>query len=239
MRENNEVKKNFKENTEENVKEDLKESFFIKDREFYKTLGILVVTIAFQNLIAYSVNMLDNIMLGSYSQNALSGAATVNQIFFLVQQVAFSIGNALVVLASQYWGKKETQPVRMITWIAVGYTIVAAAMIFVCCAVFPEQILRLFTTSPELIEEGIRYLDLLKWSFLLFLFSNLLISMLRSVEIVRIALIVSIISLIVNGGVNYILIFGRFGFPEMGIRGAAVGTVIARSVEFLIVFSNI
>ena len=96
-----------------------------------------------------------------------------------------------------------------------------------------------FTTSPELIEEGMQYLNLLKWSFLLFLFSNLLISMLRSVEIVRIALIVSIISLFVNGGVNYILIFGRFGFPEMGIRGAAVGTVIARSVEFLIVFSNI
>ena len=70
---------------------------------FYKTLFGLLAAITLQNLIAYSVNMLDNIMLGSYSQNALSGAATVNQIFFMVQQTALPIGNALVALASQYW----------------------------------------------------------------------------------------------------------------------------------------
>ena len=88
-----------------------RESFFTKDTLFYKTLFGLILTITLQNLIAYSVNMLDNIMLGSYSQNALSGAATVNQVFFMVQQTALPIGNALVALASQYWGQKQTQPI--------------------------------------------------------------------------------------------------------------------------------
>lgn len=93
----------------------------------------------------------------------------------------------------------------------------------------------LFTTSSEIIEEGQAYLDILKWTFVLFLISNLLISMLRSVETVRISFIISVVSLLANGGINYTLIFGHFGFPEMGIRGAAIGTLIARSLEFLIV----
>ena len=65
------------------------------------------MVVALQNLVAYSVNMLDNMMLGSYDQNALSGAATVNQIFFVVNQLAIAIGNALIVMSSQYWGKKR------------------------------------------------------------------------------------------------------------------------------------
>lgn len=74
-----------------------KEPFFTKDRSFYRTFFKLMIVVALQNLIAYSVNMLDNIMLGSYSQNALSGAATVNQIFFVVNQLAISSASAVVI----------------------------------------------------------------------------------------------------------------------------------------------
>ena len=78
-------------------------SFFTKDKGFYSAFFGMFVMIALQNLIAYSVNMADNIMLGSYNQVSLSGAATVNQIFFVVQQLSMSIGEALVTIASQYW----------------------------------------------------------------------------------------------------------------------------------------
>ena len=83
------------------------ETFFTKDKNFYKVFFRLMLVVALQNLVAYSVNMLDNMMLGSYDQNALSGAATVNQIFFVVNQLAIAIGNALIVMSSQYWGKKD------------------------------------------------------------------------------------------------------------------------------------
>ena len=83
------------------------ETFFTKDKNFYKVFFRLMLVVALQNLVAYSVNMLDNMMLGSYDQNALSGAATVNQIFFVVNQLAIAIGNALIVMSSQYWGKKR------------------------------------------------------------------------------------------------------------------------------------
>ena len=183
----------------------------------------------------YSVNMLDNMMLGSYDQNALSGAATVNQIFFVVNQLAIAIGNALIVMSSQYWGKKDTCAIRKLTGIVLIFSLLAAMLILAVCSAFPEQLLGLFTTSPDIIMEGQIYLKILKWTFVLFLISNFLISMLRSVETVQISFIVSVISLIVNGGINYTLIFGHFGFPEMGIKGAAIGTLTARSLEFLIV----
>lgn len=194
-----------------------------------------MLVVALQNLVAYSVNMLDNMMLGSYSQNALSGAATVNQIFFLVQQLALAIGNALVALCSQYWGKQQSEPIRRLTGIALEGSLLIGIVVVVICTVFPEELLRIFTTSEEIVKEGCAYLAILKWTFALFLISNLLISMLRSVETVQISFVISIISLIINGLINYGLIFGHFGLPEMGIRGAAIGTLTARCIELFIV----
>lgn len=170
------------------------DSFFTKDKQFYKTLFSLFIVIALQNLVAYSVNMLDNIMLGSYSQSALSGAATVNQIFFLVNQTALAIGNAFVAIASQYWGKRQTEPIRHYVGVAMSFSLIVAFVILVLCSMIPERILGLFTTAPEIIEQGCAYLGLLKWTFVLFMVSNLLICALRSVETVKISFAISVVS---------------------------------------------
>lgn len=212
-----------------------KSSFFTKDKSFYQTLFRMLVVVALQNLVAYSVNMIDNIMLGSYSQEALSGAATVNQIFFMVQQFALSIGNALVVLSSQYWGQRRKEPIRTLTGISLKLGLIIGAVIVLLCILIPTPLLRIFTNNPAIIKQGREYLSLIQWTFLLFIISQLLIAALRSVEIVNISFYISIVSLIVNAGINYVLIFGKFGFPEMGIRGAAIGTLIARIIELLIV----
>ncbi|MCD8231311.1 MAG: MATE family efflux transporter [Clostridiales bacterium] len=212
-----------------------KETFFIKDKSFYHTLFRMLVIVALQNIVAYSVNMADNIMLGSYSQEALSGAATVNQIFFMVQQFALSIGNALVALAAQYWGQNRISPIRTLTGISLKLGLCVSAAILIICGFFPELVLRIFTNSPEIIAEGKSYLLLVMWSFALFIITNVLMAALRAVETVNISFYISVVSLIVNVAINYTLIFGKFGFPEMGIRGAAVGTLIARALELIIV----
>ncbi len=212
-----------------------KQPFFTKNREFYKTMFRMLLIVALQNVVAYSVNMADNIMLGSYSQEALSGAATVNQVYFMVQQFAISIGNALVVLASQYWGKKQVAPIRTLTGISLKLGLIIGACILVICGFFPDLLLRIFTNSPEIIAEGKTYLMLVMWSFVLYMISNILMSALRAVETVNISFYISIVSLVVNVSINYVLIFGKLGFPEMGIRGAAVGTLIARGLELIIV----
>ncbi len=191
-----------------------KEPFFTKDKSFYKTLFKMLVVVALQNLVAYSVNMADNIMLGSYSQNALSGAATVNQIFFMVQQFALSIGNALVVLASQYWGQHRVEPIRTLTGIALKLGLIIGIILILVCIIIPVPLLRLFTNEPEIIEQGRQYLAMIQWTFLLFIISQILVSALRSVGIVNISFYISIVSLIVNVGINYVLIFGKFGRPR-------------------------
>lgn len=212
-----------------------RESFFTKDKTFYRTLFPILVTIALQNLVAYSVNMADNIMLGSYSQTALSGAATVNQIFFVVQQLALGIGDGLVALAAQYWGQNRVSPIRRLTGIALKFGLGLSILVVAVCCFIPRQLLGLFTPDAAIIAAGMAYLSLLKYTFPMFIFYSVFVAALRSVGTVRIAFITSAISLVVNVAINYTLIFGRFGFPEMGIRGAAIGTLIARIVELAIV----
>ena len=212
-----------------------KENFFTKDKAFYRTLFPLLLTIAMQNLVAYSVNMADNMMLGSYSQTALSGAATVNQLFFVVQQLALGLGDGLVALAAQYWGQNRVSPIRRLVGITLKFGLGLSIIVVVLCAAIPYPLLRLFTPDEAIVAAGMEYISLLKYTFPLFIFYSIFVAALRSVGTVRIAFITSLTSLIINVVINYTLIFGRFGFPEMGIRGAAIGTIVARIVELGIV----
>ena len=212
-----------------------REPFFTRDRDFYITFFRLMAVVALQNLVAYSVNMADNIMLGRYSQSALSGAATVNQIFFLVQQTTLTIGDALVIIASQYWGQKRTQPIRKLTGVALKLGLFCGLVIFAVCSLFPGQVLGIFTSDTVIIAEGRAYLRIIKHTFLLFILSHVLMSALRSVEVVNISFMISVVSLVVDVCINYTLIFGKFGFPELGVTGAAIGTLTARIMELVIV----
>ncbi len=195
----------------------------------------MLAFVALQNIVAYSVNMADNIMLGTYSQAALSGAATVNQVFFIIQQFAISFGNALVALAAQYWGQNRVRPIQILTGITLKVGAAISILLILVCALIPSGIVRIFTNDAAIISEGTKYLLLIMWTFLLYIITNILMAALRAVGTVNISFYISIVSLVVNVGINYVLIFGKFGFPEMGIRGAAIGTLIARILELLIV----
>ena len=206
-----------------------------KDKQFYRTFFSLMGLLVVQNLISYSVNLADNVMLGSYGQNELSGAAAVNQIQFVWQQIVVGLGEGLVVLSAQYWGKGETGPIKKLTGIALRIAVAGGLFLTVVTSVFPAQILGIFTKDPVIIACGTEYLSLMRFTYLIFAITNVLLSMLRSVETVKIAFFVSLSTLIINVGINYTLIFGNFGAPEMGIRGAAVGTLAARIAELVIV----
>lgn len=212
-----------------------KELFFTRDKSFYSTLFKMLIVVAAQNLVAYSVNMADNMMLGSYNQTSLSAATTVNQIFFMVQQFALSFANALVVLASQYWGQQRKEPIRRLTGIAMKLGVAVGIVLVAVCVLFPKQLLGLFTNDAEIVAEGCQYLTLVQWTFILFIITNIFMAALRSVGTVNISFYISVVSLVINIGINYVLIFGKFGMPEMGIQGAAIGTFIARIVELVIV----
>ena len=210
---------------------------FTRDREFYKTFLRLCLALMLEQAVILSVNLADNLMLGTYSEAALSGVAAVNQIQFVYQQLVYAIGNALIALASQYWGQRRLGEIRALSAIGVRLELVLAAMLFLAVSLFPEGALRLFTNQPVFVAEGVAYLQIIRFSYPFFALTAVLLSAMRSVESVRIALRVSIVSLIINVSINYLLIGGNLGAPELGARGAAIGTLTARVVEFIIVLA--
>ena len=207
----------------------------VKDNKFYKAFFSMTGIIALQNLITFAVNLADNIMIGGYSQDALSGVAMVNQIQFLLQMLVLGTGNGIAVFSAQYWGKKELQPIRKVTSAGLLVGILLSAVMAILVFFFPTQTLRLLTDEQTVIHEGSKYLVIICFSYVLFAVTNILLCALRSVETVKIGFVVNLIALFVNIFLNYGLIYGHFGLPELGVEGAAIATLTARIVEFLIV----
>ena len=207
----------------------------VKDRKFYKTFFSMMIMLVLQNVIILSVNLADNIMVTSYSQDALSGVAAVNQIQFVLQQIVMGLGDALVSICSQYWGQKRTEPIKSVAKAALIAGASIGFIFFIAATLFPEQIVGLFTSDKAIIAEGVKYLKVIKFTYIIFALTNVCLAMLRSVETVKVAFCVSISTFFVNCGINYLLINGNFGFPRLGATGAAIGTLVARSIELLIV----
>lgn len=205
-----------------------------RDRKFYRTFSVLCLTLMLEQAAILSVNLADNIMLGRYAEDSLTGVVAVNQIQFVLQQVVYAISNGMIILGSQYWGQHRTAEIRKLSSIAMRLTLLIVIALFLVVSFFPRQVLGIFTTDSAIISEGIRYLEILRFSYLFFGISAVLLGTMRVAESVQIALGVSILSLLLNCGINYVLIFGHLGAPELGVRGAAIGTLVARIVECLI-----
>lgn len=192
-----------------------------------------------QNVVTLSVNLADNIMLGAFSETALSGVTTVNQVQFVFQQLIMALGDGLVIFGSQYWGKKETKPVRKISAWAMCTGIFIALILFILSSFFPRRMLGLFTTDQTIIEAGLSYLAIIRFTYFFFAVTQILLATLRCVEIAGIAFGLSVMTLIINCSINWILIYGHFGAPRMGAAGAAVGTLTARIAEICVLITYI
>lgn len=203
-------------------------------QKFYKNFFSIYITLVLQNVITLSVNLADNLMLGSYSETALAGVAAVNQIQFVYQQIILALGDGLVIFGSQYWGKRRIDPMKKISSAAMRAALVAAVVLFAAVSIFPYEAVRIFTEDVPIIEEGVGYLGIVRFTYLFFAVTQILLASMRSVESVKIAFRLSVMTLLVNCGINYGLIFGHFGAPCMGAKGAAVGTLVARVLECVV-----
>lgn len=208
---------------------------FTKDKAFYKTFFKLLIIISLQQLAALAVNMVDNVMLGRYTELALSGATLVNQIQFTLQQVSAGVGLGIVVLASQYWGQRRIQPIKKIINVGLKVGLLIGIIFFLVSLVFPHFVLSLLTNDKTVIAEGMKYLKIICWTYLIFAVSNSLMYSLQGVETAGVGTAMSVSTIIINLCLNYCFIYGNFGAPEMGIRGAALATLISRIVELIII----
>ena len=206
-----------------------------KDPYFYKTYFTLFGTVALQSLIVFSVNLADSIMLGRFSETAMSGVSLANQIQFLLQCLINGVGSGLITLGSQYWGKKDTASVKKVFSAAFCVSLAIAAVMAAVVFAAPAGVLGLLSDNADIVAEGAVYIRIMAHSYLIFAVSYTLICLMRSVESVRVGFYSSVLALIVNVSLNYALIFGHFGFPRMGVRGAAYATLISRVAEMIFI----
>ncbi len=206
-----------------------------RDTYFYKTYFTLFATVAAQSLIVFSVNLADSIMLGRYSEVAMSGVSLANQIQFLLQCLINGVGTGLVTLGSQYWGKKNLASVKKTFSAAFFTSLSIAAVMALTVGLFPTGVLGLLCDNAAIVAAGAEYIRIMAHSYLIFAVSFTLICLMRSVESVRVGFYTSVVALVFNVFLNYALIFGRLGCPEQGVKGAAIATLISRIAELLFV----
>lgn len=213
----------------------MKKDYFVTDPAFYKTVAAIAIPIALQNIISFGVNIMDSVMLGSLGDLAISGASLGGQPFFLLMNLGFGLSSGGSVLIAQYWGKGNIEAIRKVMSMSMRFVAVASFLFMAACLAFPGPIMRLYSSEPSVVEASVQYLQVLSFSFLFFSISNNYMMSLRAVESVKLSTAIYAVSFFVNIVANYAFIFGKLGMPRLEIRGAALGTVIARASEFLMV----
>ena len=209
-------------------------ALFTKDRSFYRSLILLAVPISLQNLVTFAVNFADNVMIGSLGDDAISGVYVGGQLQSVVQMFVGGIEGAILILAAQYWGRKDRDSIRKVVSIGVKFALGVGLFTTLVAVLFPQWVIRIFTTEPGVIREGAAYVQIVGFTYLFFSVSQVMIAAMRSVETARIGLYISCMALVVNVCLNYVFIFGHLGFPAMGVRGAAVATLISRIMEMCV-----
>lgn len=204
---------------------------FTKDRSFYRSLVTLAVPISLQNLVTFAVGFADNLMIGSLGDDAISGVYVGGQLQSVLQMFIGGIEGAILILAAQYWGRKNRESIRKVVSIGVKFALGVGILMTLVAVSFPEWTIRIFTQDPGVIREGAAYVQIVGFTYLFFSISQVMIAAMRSVETARVGLYISLIAMVVNVSLNYVFIFGHLGFPAMGVRGAAIATLISRVVE--------
>lgn len=206
-----------------------------ESKNFYKKASALIIPMAVQNLINVGISSIDVIMLGKVGEKVLSGASLGAQIQFIMSLILFGVTSGASVLMAQYWGKRDMRSIETVFAIAVKIAAAAGVLFTLAAFTVPEILMSLFTNDDVVKANGVIYLRIVCWSYIVNALTMVYLNSMRSMEKVVIGSVTYLSSLITNIIVNFILIFGVFGLPKLGIMGAAIGTVAARLVEFIIV----
>ena len=203
-------------------------------KPFYKNVMALVIPIAIQNMINVGVTAADVLMLGKVGEKVLSGASLAGQVQFIMTLLFAGITSGATVLTAQYWGRKDTESIEKVLGIGLAIGTGIACIFSLAAIMIPGTLMKIYTSDPLVIAEGIKYLRIVGISYIFMAVTQVYLNIMRSIERVIISTCIYSISLIVNVVLNWMFIFGNLGAPELGIRGAAIATLCARIIESMI-----
>ena len=207
---------------------------FFRDKEFFRAMLAIALPVAFQQLITAGLNMLDVLMVGQLGETAVAALGLANQIFFLLILFLFGVTSGMSIFTAQFWGKGDTEHIHQVLGICLSVAVSVSLIFSLAATVIPERLMKFYTEDPEVIRLGSDYLRIVGLSYAMTAISISYISILRSITMIKLTVLVSVLALVLKTGIAYLLIFGIGGLPALGVRGAAIGTAIAWTFEAIL-----
>ncbi|RDY23247.1 MATE family efflux transporter [Romboutsia maritimum] len=209
------------------------------NKRFYKILISLCIPIIIQNLISTSVNVIDTIMISSLGETSVASIGVANQFFFLFNMSLSGITGGAGVFISQFYGKKDVNNIRKVTGLSTILAIILSGLFFIPALVMPEYIIHIFSYDQEVVKLCIEYFSIVIFCYPLIAISTVFSMGSRGVRNPKLGMFCSAFALISNIVLNYGFIFGNLGLPQLGVKGAALATVIARAFELILILSYV
>ena len=211
----------------------LKENFNWK--EFIKQICVIAIPVALQNLLTTTGSMVDTMMISSLGQNELGAVGLCAQFSSLMFSGYWGFVGGGMLFISQFWGAKDNDGVNRAYGLTLTCMMIVATIFCGMAVLFPESVMRLYTDKADIQAIGVEYLRIVGFSYILMVFSMAMAVLLRCTERVRIPLYGSIVSVAMNIFFNWVLIFGNLGFPRMGVKGAALATLLAQCFNIAVI----
>lgn len=205
------------------------------NRALFRTLMVVALPIALQSLIGSSLNLVDNLMVGSLGEAQLNAVGVSVQIYFIHWMVLYGFTSGSATFMAQFFGVGDFVNIRKTTGFAVTVTLGVSLIFFSAGMIFPQYVLKIFTRFPQIIELGTGYVRTASLGFLFVAVTVPFTTVLRATQQSRLPLYISGAAFLINTLLNYLLIFGHFGLPRLGVNGAALATMIARFIEMILI----
>ena len=211
----------------------IKETFNWK--EFIKQICVIAIPVALQNLLTTTGSMVDTMMISSLGQNELGAVGLCAQFSSLMFSGYWGFVGGGMLFISQFWGAKDNDGVNRAYGLTLTCMMIVATIFCGMAVLFPESVMQLYTDKADIQAIGVEYLRIVGFSYILMVFSMAMAVLLRCTERVRIPLYGSIVSVAMNIFFNWVLIFGNLGFPKMGVKGAALATLLAQCFNIAVI----
>ena len=208
---------------------------FVRDKIFMRSMLSLAIPVAIQQFITASLNMVDVVMVGQLGEASIAALGLANQVFFLLILFLFGVTSGMAIFTAQFWGKGDEESIRQVLGISIVVALSVGFLFTLAATLMPETVLSFYTEDPEVIELGSSYLRIVGFSYIFMAVTTSYFAVLRSITLVKMTVVVSIIAIILKTILGYLLIFGIGPFPTLGVRGAAIGTTFGWIFECVLI----
>lgn len=211
----------------------MKRNWFALDPIFRRQMNKLLIPIVLQNLLSAAVSSSDVVMLNYVGQSSISAVSLAANYASILSMVFYGLGTGATLLCAQYYGKRDFKAINAVEGIALRFSLVFACVVSAMAFLIPDQMMRIFTNDPELVEIGGNYLRIMGITYLCWGILEIYLAILRSIGRVAVCLVLNLVTFTLNILLNAVFIFGLLGAPKLGAVGVAVATAASRVVELL------